>query len=78
MKKSIRKAVKRAVSAERDAWRRAAERVINRHEGMGLRHDAARAQGAKDILTAMGFVRRPLPAHSVQHVSGLTPVMESY
>lgn len=58
-------------------WKSAAIAVSERYEAMGFRHDAARAQGAKEVLLAMGCKFVPGSAHTVVHVNGLTQVTES-
>lgn len=58
-------------------WEAAAEAVIEKYGAMGFRHDAARAQGARDVLKAMGVVPVAVP-HEIIHVTGVVPVMETY
>lgn len=60
-----------------DKWCDVAAKIAEKYDAMGLRHDASRAQGAKDVLIAMGCEFTPGSAHSVTHVAGLTRVDET-
>lgn len=70
---SKKKSIKRAVRAEHERCCQLAANVVERYQAMGFRHDAARAQGALDVLRALGADLKTDP-HAVQHVAGLTPV----
>lgn len=72
-----KKSRKRKEVADWKRWMAAAIAVAEKYDAMGLRHDASRAQGAKDVLIAMGCEFTPGSGHIITHVSGLTRVYET-
>ena len=54
----------------------AAAGVLARYEGMGFRHNAAKADAVREVLKALGAVPPDEP-YQVTHIAGLTAVFES-
>ncbi len=71
---SKKRDIERAVRTERERCCELAAAVALRYAAMGFRHDARKAEGAKEVLRELGgFTEQPRP-YEVQHVAGLTAV----